>query len=45
MLMDRTLLIALGLTLAAPAAAMADTYTLASFSGAINGGKDRKSVV
>jgi len=38
MSIDRTLLIALGLTLAAPAVAMADTYTLANFSGAINGG-------
>lgn len=35
---DRTLLIVLGLALAAPAAALADTYTLANFSGAINPG-------
>jgi hypothetical protein len=38
MLIDRTFLIALGLALAAPAVAAADTYSLASFSGAINGG-------
>jgi hypothetical protein len=35
---NRTLLIAVGLALAAPAAALADAYTLANFSGAINGG-------